>query len=277
MPIEFQVIIGIAYALLGLCLGSFSNVLIYRLSNHISLFEKSRSFCPKCEHEIKWYDNIPIISYLVLKGKCRNCKEKISIQYPIVEACGLIIGVACFLLNYYELDLLVGFEFIFNYKSIVFLFMAIILLNVSVIDHKTYEIPFELSIPFMILCMGTYVADCVIAQDWGMWNVIGFAGPAVFLGLIYLLPLLIKKVEVMGLGDIILYSFIGLAFGLWQIILIIMISTLVCSIVELIKIKVTGEKKQIPFGPYIAGATVFCMFFGEYIVSLYLNLVGLGK
>ena len=65
MPIEFQVIIGIAYALLGLCLGSFSNVLIYRLSNHISLFEKSRSFCPKCEHEIKWYDNIPIISYLV--------------------------------------------------------------------------------------------------------------------------------------------------------------------------------------------------------------------
>ena len=277
MPIEFQVIIGIAYALLGLCLGSFSNVLIYRLSNHISLFEKSRSFCPKCEHEIKWYDNIPIISYLVLKGKCRNCKEKISIQYPIVEACGLIIGVACFLLNYYELDLLVGFEFIFNYKSIVFLIMAIILLNVSVIDHKTYEIPFELSIPFMILCMGTYVADCVIAQDWGMWNVIGFAGPAVFLGLIYLLPLLIKKVEVMGLGDIILYSFIGLAFGLWQIILIIMISTLVCSIVELIKIKVTGEKKQIPFGPYIAGATVFCMFFGEYIVSLYLNLVGLGK
>lgn len=277
MPIEFQVIIGIAYALLGLCLGSFSNVLIYRLSNHISLFEKSRSFCPKCEHEIKWYDNIPIISYLVLKGRCRNCKEKISIQYPIVEACGLIIGVACFLLNYYELDLLVGFEFIFNYKSIVFLFMAIILLNVSVIDHKTYEIPFELSIPFMILCMGTYVADCVIAQDWGMWNVIGFAGPAVFLGLIYLLPLLIKKVEVMGLGDIILYSFIGLAFGLWQIILIIMISTLVCSIVELIKIKVTGEKKQIPFGPYIAGATVFCMFFGEYIVSLYLNLVGLGK
>lgn len=277
MPIEFQVIIGIAYALLGLCLGSFSNVLIYRLSNHISLFEKSRSFCPKCEHEIKWYDNIPIISYLVLKGRCRNCKEKISIQYPIVEACGLIIGVACFLLNYYELDLLVGFEFVFNYKSIVFLFMAIILLNVSVIDHKTYEIPFELSIPFMILCMGTYVADCVIAQDWGMWNVIGFAGPAVFLGLIYLLPLLIKKVEVMGLGDIILYSFIGLAFGLWQIILIIMISTLVCSIVELIKIKVTGEKKQIPFGPYIAGATVFCMFFGEYIVSLYLNLVGLGK
>lgn len=280
--IGLQVIIGLLFSLMGLFLGSFSNVLVYRLSEHKSLFKPSRSFCPTCGNEIKWYDNIPILSYIILKGKCRNCKEKISIRYPLIEAAGLVIGISFFLLNYWNPDLTypgtdvpMGFVCFFNWHTIIYFLMAIILLNIALIDYKTYEIPYELSVPFMLLAIGKYVGDAIIAQDYLLVNILGFVGPLVLFGLIYLIPYLIKKIEVIGLGDVILYSFIGLALGGWNIILIVLISTLVCSIVELIKIKVTGNKTTIAFGPYIAIATVICMVFGDVIVNAYLSLIGL--
>lgn len=272
--VGFQVIIGLAFALLGLCLGSFSNVLIYRLSEKKSLFKPKRSFCPTCGNEIKWYDNIPILSYIILKGKCRKCKQKISIRYPIIEAAGLLIGIATFLLNYYTPDF-ASWGWQFNYKSIFYFFMAIILLNISLIDYKTYEIPYELSIPFWVLCAGLFTTQIVLEPHRWLEFVLGFGCTAVVFVLIYLIPYLIKKVEVIGLGDVILYAVIGLAFGGYQIILVVIISTLVCSIVELIKIKVKGEKTMIAFGPYIAIATVFCMFFGEPIINAYLGLLGI--
>ena len=280
--IGLQVIIGLLFSLMGLFLGSFSNVLVYRLSEHKSLFKPSRSFCPTCGNEIKWYDNIPILSYIILKGKCRNCKEKISIRYPLIEAAGLVIGISFFLLNYWNpglthpgTDVPMGFVCFFNWHTIIYFLMAIILLNIALIDYKTYEIPYELSVPFMLLAIGKYVGDAIIAQDYLLVNILGFVGPLVLFGLIYLIPYLIKKIEVIGLGDVILYSFIGLALGGWNIILIVLISTLVCSIVELIKIKVTGNKTTIAFGPYIAIATVICMVFGDVIVNAYLSLIGL--
>ena len=280
--IGLQVIIGLLFSLMGLLLGSFSNVLVYRLSEHKSLFKPSRSFCPTCGNEIKWYDNIPILSYIILKGKCRNCKEKISIRYPLIEAAGLVIGISFFLLNYWNpglthpgTDVPMGFVCFFNWHTIIYFLMAIILLNIALIDYKTYEIPYELSVPLMLLAIGKYVGDAIIAQDYLLVNILGFVGPLVLFGLIYLIPYLIKKIEVIGLGDVILYSFIGLALGGWNIILIVLISTLVCSIVELIKIKVTGNKTTIAFGPYIAIATVICMVFGDVIVNAYLSLIGL--
>ena len=280
--IEIEIITGLLFSLVGLFLGSFSNVLVYRLSEHKSLFKPSRSFCPTCGNEIKWYDNIPILSYIILKGKCRHCKEKISIRYPLIELAGLIIGVSFFLLNYWHPGQLnsvtnqpLGFVFMFNWHTIIYFLMAIILLNIALIDYKTYEIPYELSVPFMLLAIGKYVGDAIIAQDYLLVNILGFVGPLVLFGLIYLIPYLIKKIEVIGLGDVILYSFIGLALGGWNIILIVLISTLVCSIVELIKIKVTGNKTTIAFGPYIAIATVICMVFGDVIVNAYLSLIGL--
>ena len=249
--IEIEIITGLLFSLVGLFLGSFSNVLVYRLSEHKSLFKPSRSFCPTCGNEIKWYDNIPILSYIILKGKCRHCKEKISIRYPLIELAGLIIGVSFFLLNYWHPGQLnsvtnqpLGFVFMFNWHTIIYFLMAIILLNIALIDYKTYEIPYELSVPFMLLAIGKYVGDAIIAQDYLLVNILGFVGPLVLFGLIYLIPYLIKKIEVIGLGDVILYSFIGLALGGWNIILIVLISTLVCSIVELIKIKVTVPTKR---------------------------------
>ena len=127
---ELEIIIGLLYSLIGLFLGSFSNVLVYRLSEHKSLFNPSRSFCPTCGNPIKWYDNIPLLSYIILRGKCRNCKEKISIRYPLIELIGLLIGVGCFLLNYWHpgvsdpfTNLAVGFKFIFKWETIIYFFI----------------------------------------------------------------------------------------------------------------------------------------------------------
>ena len=279
MPVELQVIIGLAFSLMGLFLGSFSNVLVYRLSEHKSLFKPSRSFCPTCGNEIKWYDNIPLISYIVLRGKCRNCKEKISIRYPLIELIGLLIGIGCFLFNYWNPiaidNIQFGFTFIFNYKTIIYFFMCILLLNIALVDFKTFEIPFELSIPFILCCVGLFIGEAVNNPTWDylQYYVYGFVGPLGFFGLIYLLPYLIKKVEVIGLGDVILYVFIGLAFNVWYILVIIAVSSLICSIVGIIQ-KHKGGESVLAFGPYIAIATVLCIALSP-LINQGLTAIGL--
>ena len=279
MPVELQVMIGLAFSLMGLFLGSFSNVLVYRLSEHKSLFKPSRSFCPTCGNEIKWYDNIPLISYIVLRGKCRNCKEKISIRYPLIELIGLLIGIGCFLFNYWNPveigGIQYGFTFIFNYKTIIYFFMCILLLNIALVDFKTFEIPFELSIPFILCCLGLFVGEAVNNPTWDylQYYVYGFVGPLAFFGLIYLLPYLIKKVEVIGLGDVILYVFIGLAFNVWYILVIIAVSSLICSIVGIIQ-KHKGGESVLAFGPYIAVATVLCIALSP-LINQGLTAIGL--
>ena len=279
MPVELQVMIGLAFSLMGLFLGSFSNVLVYRLSEHKSLFKPSRSFCPTCGNEIKWYDNIPLISYIVLRGKCRNCKEKISIRYPLIELIGLLIGIGCFLFNYWNPveigGIQYGFTFIFNYKTIIYFFMCILLLNIALVDFKTFEIPFELSIPFILCCVGLFIGEAVNNPTWDylQYYVYGFVGPLAFFGLIYLLPYLIKKVEVIGLGDVILYVFIGLAFNVWYILVIIAVSSLICSIVGIIQ-KHKGGESVLAFGPYIAIATVLCIALSP-LINQGLTAIGL--
>ena len=279
MPVELQVMIGLAFSLMGLFLGSFSNVLVYRLSEHKSLFKPSRSFCPTCGNEIKWYDNIPLLSYMILRGKCRNCKEKISIRYPLIELIGLLIGIGCFLFNYWNPveigGIQYGFTFIFNYKTIIYFFMCILLLNIALVDFKTFEIPFELSIPFILCCVGLFVGEALNNPTWDylQYYVYGFVGPLAFFGLIYLLPYLIKKVEVIGLGDVILYVFIGLAFNVWYILVIIAVSSLICSIVGIIQ-KHKGGESVLAFGPYIAIATVLCIALSP-LINQGLTAIGL--
>ena len=279
MSVELQVMIGLAFSLIGLFLGSFSNVLVYRLSEHKSLFRPSRSFCPTCGNEIKWYDNIPLLSYMILRGKCRNCKEKISIRYPLIELIGLLIGIGCFLFNYWNPveigGIQYGFTFIFNYKTIIYFFMCILLLNIALVDFKTFEIPFELSIPFILCCVGLFVGEAVNNPTWDylQYYVYGFVGPLAFFGLIYLLPYLIKKVEVLGLGDVILYVFIGLAFNVWYILVIIAVSSLICSIVGIIQ-KHKGGESVLAFGPYIAVATVLCIALSP-LINQGLTAIGL--
>ena len=132
-----NITIYLLVSLFGLAIGSFLNVVIYRLPNNMSLVKPS-SHCPKCGYKLKWYDNIPVLSYLLLKGKCRSCKDKISPRYMAVELMGLFISLGVFLV--YGLSL--------NYVIVTLLFMTFVC--IVFIDLKHYIIPDSLNVFIVI-------------------------------------------------------------------------------------------------------------------------------
>lgn len=268
-------LIGLFYGIVGLCFGSFSNVLIYRFSNSVPLTLKSRSVCPKCGNEIKWYDNIPLISFIILKGKCRHCHEKISIQYPLIELCGMLSFIFCFLWFNYHILGQNPYIFSFDYRSIIYSFTIILLVTMALIDSKTKEIPLSLQACFLLLSLSSYITYCSINLNYGLDYIIGACIPLVLFGLLYLIFYFVLHKEAMGLGDIILYFLVGLMLGYKQFILILLISSFSCSIIELIRIKITKKNEEIPFVPYIAAATIFAIFFGDPIINSILSLVGI--
>lgn len=267
---------GILFALFGLFIGSFSNVLINHYTNGITLTEDhGRSVCPKCNHRLAWYDNIPILSYILLKGKCRYCHEKISIQFPIIETMGLLAGISTYLFFNFQLFTPNAFIYAFDYKSIIYGLFIIFLIDAAVIDAKTKEIPYSLTIILACLALANYICYCSLTLDYGLDYIIGAFSPLVLLFILYFVVLLVAKAECIGIGDIFLFGIIGLLLGYKNLIFIVMISSISCTIVLLIKICKTKKKEEFPFIPYIAFGTILGIFFGELAVNGYLSLIGL--
>lgn len=257
-------VFGISFFVLGLIIGSFINVIIYRTPRKMSII-KPRSRCLNCETEIKWYDNIPIISYLILKGKCRNCQQKISFRYPLVEG---LLGLL-YLGSYLRFGISV--EIIF---AIIFLTVSVI---VVFIDIDFQIIPNLCVGVILLLGIGNtiylYFSEGKIAiEGYLIGFIVGFG----ILFLIRLLGFLLFKKEAMGWGDVKLMTATGLFLGVGNIILTILFSSIVGAIVELILLKIgKREKKQgIPFGPYLVLGMIISLFFGSYIINWYLGLLG---
>lgn len=266
--------IGIIWSLVGLCFGSFSNVLIYRLSNNVPLTFKSRSFCPHCSHQLAWYDNIPLFSYIFLKGKCRYCHEKISLQYPLVELAGLIIFLSCYMFFNFQCFTSNFGTFIYTSKAFTYSFIMLLLLVMAFIDYKTTMVPLSLQFCLGFVVIFEYVYECIVSKDYLFYNLLGLGVSLGFFLLVYFGFYLLKKKEGLGLGDVIIFSLMGLLLGIFQFVLIVLISSISCSIIELLKLKRTKESKMIPFVPYIAASSIFTMFFGNIIINSYLNLLG---
>ena len=125
-----DIIIGVIFVIVGICFASFSNVLIYRLPNHMSLI-KPNSHCPNCDHELSWYENIPIFSYIFLKGKCKNCHKPISPRYLIVEILGGVFSLLAYL------------RFGLSVDGVVAAISLILLMAIGLIDFEHMEIPFH--------------------------------------------------------------------------------------------------------------------------------------
>lgn len=252
-------ILGGLILILGLCIGSFINVVIYRVPNSMSLIYPS-SHCPKCNHEIKWYDNIPVLSYIILKGKCRNCKQKISIIYPLVE---LSVGI---------MYLVIYLVYKFSFDTLFNIIFFSILLPLSVIDEKTTYIPLSFNISLVVLSVLKILVFSLTYDSFPYLDYIigGLVGGFIFLT-IYLISKLILKKEALGTGDIILFFAVGLFLDYKNVLLVILFSSTLCSIVEitLIKLKIRKKEAEIPYGPYIAFSAVLLMFIGSYITSLF--------
>ena len=189
----------------GLIFGSFLNVIIYRIPKNISII-KPRSFCPKCKKQIPLYRNIPLLSYIIQKGKCHNCFKKISSNYFIIE---LIIGVLWMLSFYYFNSL---------NETIYFNIISTLLIGIAIIDKKEFIIPLELTISsLIIIIMYSLIYGNILSNLSGM--IIGLG----YLSIIFIITFLITKKQTLGYGDLQLIFVLGLWISDIRILLVIFI------------------------------------------------------
>jgi leader peptidase (prepilin peptidase)/N-methyltransferase len=262
----------------GLLIGSFLNVVIHRLPKmmeqewHNNCLElqgkeipeqakfnivKPRSTCPNCGHQITSLENIPIISYLLLSGKCKGCKAKISIRYPLVEAItGALLGA-------------VAFKFGYTYTTLFAWIFTIALITLTFIDFDTQLLPDDITLPLLWIGLlfnlshgFTDLKSAVIGAMIGyliLWSV-------------YWLFKIVTGKEGMGYGDFKLLGAIGAWFG-WQIIpAVILLSSVLGAVIGIAMIMFRGKSggTAIPFGPFLALGGIAALFFGQLLANFYL-------
>ncbi len=238
--------------ILGLVLGSFANVCIYRMPRNLSIV-KPNSHCTNCNNFIKWYDNIPILSYIILKGKCRNCGSKISFIYPTIEfICGLL-----FLSMY--------FLFGFSYILIPFCLLFFCLLVITAIDFEFQIIPDEISFFLIILGLLTSFFNFVLGDTILHRILNSFFGILAGGGSLILVAIVGKWIfnkDAMGGGDIKIMAGVGAFIGWDKVLFSIFVACVLGSIVGIcmIILKKIGRKQEIPFGPYLAISSFIVLF-----------------
>lgn len=264
MPVSLYIIIFI----LGLCVGSFLNCFVYRLETG-KPFTKGRSLCPKCHHRLGVLDLIPIVSFLMLKRKCRYCKKKIHWQYFLVE---VFVGILFVLIAYYILGNLALIRIIgFLYFATIFSLLAIIFLY----DLKHYIIPDVIIYPAIILVF-LFRGIGVLIFGTGT-NIINALLSAFFVALFFFLIWLISKGKWMGFGDVKLALFMGLFLGWPNILVALFLAFSLGSLVGVLLI-IFGRKKlrsEVPFGPFLIAGTLLAFFWGSLLIKWYISLISL--
>lgn len=260
----------------GLAIGSFLNVCIYRIPRKGSVASPRRSFCPHCNHTLSAFDNIPVISYIILRGKCRYCKGRISPRYFIVE---LLTAFLFAMMLYRSMRLYHDIKYIILELLISCIFVGF-LIAITFIDLEFTIIPNKLSYSGLILGLLFTITVTIVHKDYHILisRIIGaFAGAGIIL-LIAIVGTAIFKKEAMGMGDVKLMAMIGLYLGWWPHILITLIFASLFGSIMGVTLIIASKKKmdsKIPFGPFLALAAVISMLYGEYIWNWYRNLMGL--
>ncbi len=238
--------------ILGGIWGSFANVCIHRLPKEQSVV-KGRSYCPSCKNKINWFDNIPFFSFILLKGKCRNCSNKISLQYFIVE----LLSAVSFVVIYHFFGI--------SITALLLIILSIFFIIIFFIDLKHFIIPNELTYPLMIIGFIKSFdpnLNLSIFPNYTHSLIGGIFGYLIIWSIIYLYKKVRNK-EGMGLGDAKLMSAIGFWFGWVSIPFIIFISSTVALIIVVPSLIKQSKKisSEIPFGPYIViGCIVYVAF-----------------
>jgi leader peptidase (prepilin peptidase)/N-methyltransferase len=269
---------------LGLLVGSFLNVVILRLPRRMEwqwkrdsreilgepdLYDPpppgivvERSHCPHCGHQLSWYENIPVFSWLALRGKCRKCRAPISIQYPLVELLTMALLVVCV------------WRFGFGWQGFGASLLTCFLIALSGIDLRTQLLPDSLTLPLLWLGMVAAVENLYIGPKAALLGAI--AGYASLWSVWWVFKQLTGK-EGMGHGDFKLLAALGAWFGLNGILPTVLLSSLVGAIIGSVWLAVKGRDRAtpIPFGPYLAIAGWIVFMWGEQILAAYFRFAGL--
>lgn len=249
------IIIFLPILIFGLVIGSFLNVCIFRLPKHENIVYVP-SHCMSCGYHLKWYDLIPVFSYAFLGGKCRKCKEKISVQYPLIEVLNGGLYVLIFALFGLTID------------SLLCCFLASALIVVSLIDFRTYEIPDGLCI--FILALGL-VRVFINRTDWSTY-VIGLFSVSVFLYILYQ----VSRGAAIGGGDVKLMGAAGLFLG-WKLgILAFVLGCILGAIIHVLRMRISKAKGKdanhvLAMGPYLSMGILIAALFGDRFLSWYLS------
>jgi len=243
--------------ILGLIVGSFSNVCIYRIPRNESIIYPA-SHCPKCRSNIKPVDNIPLLSYILLKGRCRSCKSKISIQYPIVE---LLTGL---------IYLIIYLIYALSIQSLIYIILSSVLIIIAFIDLNEQIIPDVISLPgivtgFIISFFVPYISfinsALGVVVGGGIILIIGMGGSVIF------------KKEAMGGGDVKLAAMIGAFLGWRYVIISLFLGFFLGALagIFLILAKIKSREDVVPFGPFIVLGSFITLLWGDKIISWYIG------
>lgn len=282
----------VVFTLLGLCVGSFLNVVIHRmpLMMHYDWRRECSQFlagepditaaqasaltamvatdapitlsypasrCPRCTHKIKWYENIPLISWIMLRGRCSDCKTAIDLRYPLVELVTALLSA------------LVIYHFGVTVAGLSALALVWTLIALTGIDFDTQLLPDRLTFPLAGLGLAVNSQSWFVSPTQAIWGLLlGFLSLWIVVKIFYL----ITKKHGMGQGDFKLLAVLGAWLGPMMLPLIILLSSLLGSVVGIVLMRIQGESKPFAFGPYIAVAGIIALLYGNDIVSWYLGM-----
>ena len=267
-----MVLLNILIFIFGITIGSFLNVVIYRLKSNKSII-KNRSHCLFCNKKLDWFELIPIISFIIQKGKCRQCKKKISWQYPLVEVFTGVIFVLIF--NFFGQGPPTGEaggQAIFN--TCFLLLISCLLIVVFVYDLKHYLILDKIIYLTIII---VFLYQLFNVWDFGNWNLSGawsLIFGALLGGAFFGIIVFVSRGHWMGIGDIKLGFLMGLFLGFNLLLVALFVAFLSGAIISaiLLALKKKKLKSEIPFGPFLVGATFISLFWGGFLSNWYFNL-----
>ena len=266
-----QAILIIQAGIFGLLIGSFLNVCIYRMPKKMTLM--GRSYCPTCQNLIPWYRNIPIFAYTLQRGMSHCCKEKISIQYPLIEGLTAILSVAT--IKYIAT---LPSDFPLALYFIWFLFFVSPLIVLSIIDFQIQELPDVITLPGILV--GILVRQATVYPNFVSGFVDSLLGILLGGGILLFLGVVISKLknqEAMGGGDIKLMAMLGAFLGYKSLIFIFFASSILALvyIVLLTLLKKFKKDQTIPFGPFISMAGLIYFLYGKIITDWYFSIYGI--
>jgi len=265
----------------GLVIGSFLNVVIFRLPQGLSV-NRPRSHCPHCNKLISWYDNVPVLSYLILRGRCRNCKNQISARYPSIEMLNGVVSV----LLYFKFGLSLEWGVFLCFSA------ALIVLAFIDLDHRILPDPITLNGIWLGVIVSVYLArpgysaslmmrllhaaGIELANPHVIALIGSLLGAVVGGGLLWGVAeayLRVRGVEGMGFGDVKMMAMVGAFLGAPLALLTIMVGSLLGAVIGLLFIQFSGKTREyeLPFGTFLAFAGIVAVLYGEGLIRWYVE------